>query len=225
MSTAGEIPTHHPNTVSSGYFTYDIVAGILTFVAVVCVALRFVHRSRTSDYRWDDWAVLASAVFDVGVLIGTFLISAPSIAGAGYHIATYSVPELNNYLKIALACNVLYNVSVAFSKASILFFYRRIFSIDGQFLLFMRFMGVLIVGNCLAAAFGLIFADNPVQAQWNVGMPYTTFNDRTFWTIMAVVNIVLDVMILGVAQFKVWKLRMSARRKLLISLVFLLGAL
>jgi len=56
-------------------------------------------------------------------------------------------------------------------------------------------------------------------------MKYTTFNDRAFWTTMAVINIVLDVMILGIAQFKVWKLRMSARRKLLISLVFLLGAL
>ena len=225
MSTAGEVPVLHPNAVSPGYLKYDIVAGILTLVAAACVALRFVHRGRTSDFRWDDWAVLAGLFFDVGVLICTFLISAPSIAGAGYHIFTYTVPQLNAYLKLALAADVLFNVSVAFSKGSILLFYRRIFSIDGQFRMFMRIMGVLIVANCLAAAFGLIFADNPVEAQWNVGMPYTTFNDRAFWTAMGAINIALDIAILAIAQYKVWQLRMDTRRKLLISSVFLLGAL
>lgn len=225
MSTATEVPTLHPDKISHGYLVYDIVACILTFLAAVCVALRFVHRARTNDFRWDDWAILASLVFAVGVLVGTLLISVPSIAGAGYHITTYTIPQLNNYFKLALASDVLYNFSVAGSKASILFFYRRIFSIDGQFLVFMRIIGGLIVANCLAAALGLILSDNPVQAQWNVGMPYTTINGPAFWTTMAVMNIVLDILILGIAQIRVWKLNMSLQRKLLISSLFILGAL
>jgi hypothetical protein len=225
MSTSSEIPVLHPNAVSPGYTKYDIVACVLTFLAAICVALRFAHRSRNRDYALDDWTALASLVFAVGVLIGTILISIPSIAGAGYHITTYTVAQLNNYLKLALASDVLYNFSVAGSKASIVFFYHRIFSIDDHFMIFMRIILVLIVRNCLAAALGLIFADRPVQSQWNVGMPYTFINDRAFWTAMAVVNIVLDMLILGIAQFKVWKLNMSLRRKVLVSFVFMLGAL
>ncbi|PCG93877.1 hypothetical protein PENOC_085580 [Penicillium occitanis (nom. inval.)] len=224
MSTSSEIPILHPNAVSPGYTKYDIVACVLTFVAAVCVALRFAYRSHKRDYALDDWMALAALVFAVGVLIGTILISIPSIAGAGYHITTYTVAQLDNYLKLALASDVLYNFSVAGSKASIVFFYHRIFSIDYHFRIFMRIILILIVGNCLAAALGLIFSDRPVQAQWNVGMPYTSINDRAFWTSMAVVNIVLDMLILGIAQFKVWKLNMSLRRKVLVSFVFMLGA-
>lgn len=225
MSTTGVVePPHHPNAVSSGQLVLDIVACIFAFLAAMS-ALRFFQRGHNADFWWDDWTVLAAFVFTVGASVATLMVSAPSIAGAGYHITTYTIPELNNYFKLVLAINVLYNLSVAGSKASIVLFYRRIFSADRQFLIFMRIMGVLIVCNCLAAVLGLIFSDNPVQAQWNVGMPYTSINDRAFWTVMAVVNILLDIMILGIALMKVWKLHMSQRRKLFISSVFLLGAL
>ncbi|ESZ89959.1 hypothetical protein SBOR_9649 [Sclerotinia borealis F-4128] len=216
---------HHPNAVSPGYVTYDIVACILTFIATICVVLRFIHRSRTKDYMLDDWAILLSLIFDIGVLIGTLLISAPSVSGAGYHITAYTIPELNMYFKLALASNVLYNMLVNASKASILLFYRRIFSVDRQYLVFMRFMAVIIPLNCLAAVCGLIFSTNPVRAQWNVGMPHSSMNDRLFWTIMAVVNILLDILILGIALVKVWNLHMSWRRKAITSTVFLLGGL
>lgn len=215
----------HPDKVSPGYKKYDIIASVLTFVAALCVVLRFIHRSRTNDYRWDDWTALASTIFSIGTLIGTLLISAPGIAAAGYHIDTYTIPQLNTYMKLALSTDVLYNFSVACSKASVVLFYNRIFSIDTHFAIFIRIILVLMVGNCLAAVLGLIFADNPVEAQWNVGMPFTSINDKVFWAVMAVVNIVLDILILGIAQLKVWKLRLSMRKKLLVSLVFTLGAL
>jgi len=224
MSTASGVPQHHPDAVSPGYTKYDIIACIFTFLAASCVALRFYHRSRSNDYKWDDWAVLVSLIFTIGVLIGTLLISAPSIAGAGYQITTYTIPELNTYFKIALASDVLYNFSVAASKASIVLFYHRIFSVDQKFLLFMRIVGFLIMGNCLTAALGLIFSDNPVQAQWNVGMPHTSINERAFWTCMAVINILLDTMILAVPLVKLWSLHLSTQRKLLISSLFVLGA-
>jgi hypothetical protein len=225
MPSTGVVPAHHPNAVSPGYLLCDIVAGILTLVATVCVSLRSVHRLRATDFAWDDGAILISLVFSIGALIGTFLASAPSIAAAGYHITAYTVPELNTYSKLALAVEVLYNCSVAGSKASILLFYNRIFSVDRQFLLFMRFMILLILSNCLVCVIGLIFSTNPVQAQWTVGIPHTSINGPVFWTVMAVVNILIDIMILGIALLAVWKLRMSMHRKLMISLVFLLGAL
>jgi energy-converting hydrogenase Eha subunit A len=226
MSTADELPTLHPHAVSPGAFVHIIIACIFTLLAAICVVLRFVQRRRSREFWWDDWAILGSLVFAFGgVLVCTLLISAPSIGAAGYHINTYTVDQLNTYFKLMLAANVLYNPSIALSKASILFFYRHIFSVDGQFLMFMRIMGFFIIGNCLAAMLGLIFSSNPVEAQWNVGLPATTINGPAFWAVMAVVNIVLEMAILAIAQIKVWKLQLSPRKKLLISGVLLLGAL
>lgn len=45
-------------------------------------------------------------VFTVGVLNGTILISRPSIAVAGCHINTYTVAQLDNHLKLALATDL-----------------------------------------------------------------------------------------------------------------------
>jgi hypothetical protein len=86
-------------------------------------------------------------------------------------------------------------------------------------------MAFFLVGSCLASIFGLIFTTDPVEAQWNVGMAFTSIDTKPFYITMATVNILLDVAILGMVQKKVWRLQLDSRRKLLVSLVFLLGAL
>lgn len=238
----------HPNQVSYGYLTYCITAGVLTLLATVCVGLRFVQRLRNADLWWDDWTIVAALVFAIGVFITDILAALPSLGGAGYHINTYTIDQLNTWAKVSitpinatiivcieftdaicnqidLASEVLYNPSITFSKVSMLLFYRRIFSVDGHFLLFMRIMMFLVVGTCLAAVFGLIFADNPVQAQWNLEMPHNSINLMSFVIAMAVINIVWDMAILGMVQGKVWGLHLDNRRKLLVSLLIILGAL
>lgn len=224
-TTSAATPPHHANAVSPGLLVYDIVTCIFTFLGTVGAALIFIHRVHNTDHWWDNWVALASLVVTLCALVGTLMISASSIYGAGYYLTTYTISELNISFKLALASDILYNSSVAGSKASIVFFYRRIFSVDHQFLRCIHIIGVVIVGSVLASVFGGIFLDNPVETQWYVGKPYTSVNARAFWTIVAVANIFMDTMILGIALVKVWKLRMSRRRKLFMSSVFFLGAL
>lgn len=111
------------------------------------------------------------------------------------------------------------------SKVSVLLFYKRIFSIDRKFRVSLGITVFLIVAYFLSAAAGLIFATNPVNAQWKYWLPHTSISDKPFWLAMAVINISLDVVILAIPQTKVWKLQLSTRKKALVSLVFLLGAL
>ncbi|KAI3337571.1 hypothetical protein HD806DRAFT_529133 [Xylariaceae sp. AK1471] len=50
-------------------------------------------------------------------------------------------------------------------------------------------------------------------------------NTKPFYIVTAVVNILLDAAILGFAQIKVWGLHLDHKRKLLLSLMFLIGTL
>ncbi|KAI0553286.1 hypothetical protein F4679DRAFT_532668 [Xylaria curta] len=219
------MPNSHPNRVSTGYRNYNIISGILTLFSTICVTLRFIQRRRTGNLWWDDWTTLSAFILAFGVFITNILISIPSIGAAGYHIDTYSLEQLSTWAKIGLAAEVLYNLSVSQSKISVLLFFRRIFSIDTHFLIFMRVMLFFILGITTSSVFGLIFSDNPVQAQWDFSIPHTTINTKPFYIISAIVNILLDAAILGFAQLKVWKLQLDRSRKLLLSLVFLIGGL
>lgn len=212
-------------------------------IAAICVVFRFIQRYKIRDFRGDDWTILGSFVFGMGVFITNILISLPSLGAAGYHINEYSLSQLHVWAKVGgsiiytflaelietlqlgLAAETLYNPSIALSKISALLFYRRIFSADGQFLIFMRIMIFLIVAQFLSSVIGLIFSYNPIEAQWIVEMPHTTINTKAFYITTAVINILLDIAILGIAQVKVWQLHLDTKRKVLLSLVFLLGAL
>lgn len=129
------------------------------------------------------------------------------------------------FLQIALANNIIYNASITLSKASVLCFYYRIFGIDRAFRLQLHTVGILLVGYFLAAFFGLIFATDPVRAQWDLTIPHSSIHNKAFWCSMAVINMALDLIILAIPQARVWRLKLSFRRRVLVSLVFFLGAL
>ncbi|KAI0187508.1 hypothetical protein F4808DRAFT_454343 [Astrocystis sublimbata] len=198
----------HPNHVSVGYRNYDIITAVFIVLCTPCVILRFIQRRRIHEIWWDDWTILPM-----------------SSAGTGYHIETYSLAQLSTWAKLVLPSEVLYNVSVGLSRTSVLLFYRRIFSVDARFLIFMRIMLFLIVGTTLSAVFGLIFSYNPVQAQWDFSLPHTTIDTNAFYIAVAVINILLDLSILAFAQYRLWNLHMQHNRKLLLSIVFLFWAI
>lgn len=127
--------------------------------------------------------------------------------------------------QICLASEVLYNFSIALSRVSVVLFYRRIFSIDGHYSIFTRVMLFCIPASGLAAVIGLICTDDPVRAQWNVLLPHTSINTNAFYEANAAINIVFDLAIYGLVQHKVWHLKVSMDRKILLSLLLLVAAL
>ncbi|KAK7225806.1 hypothetical protein V2G26_013809 [Clonostachys chloroleuca] len=218
MSAADFVP--HPDGISPLYVTCIIEASVMTGLSTLCVLLRFIQRHST-EYGWDDWFILGALVFAYGFLATTVL--AATLVHAGYHITGYTIPELETYMKIALANNTIYNASMFLSKASVLFFYSRIFSIEKMQKLQLRIIGAVCFGHFLSAVCGLIFAYNPIHAQWTLTIPSTSINQKPFWCASGVINIVLDLIILAIPQARVWRLQLSSRKKILLSLVFLLG--
>ncbi|KAI1322481.1 hypothetical protein F5Y16DRAFT_39997 [Xylariaceae sp. FL0255] len=216
--------TPHPNRASQTFEGISISLGILTCLAIVSVALRFIQRMRAAGLWWDDWTILGALVFAIGVFINTVVATLPQYGASGYHITEYTIPQLDTWFKIALIGEVLYNFSTALSRISVLLFYRRIFSVDKSFLLFMSVMIFLISSTALAAVFGLIFQDYPAQAQWNVLLAHTSINSEAFYDTTATLNIIYDLAVFILIQRKVWELQLGTSRKALLSFLLLLGA-
>ncbi|PHH89733.1 hypothetical protein CDD83_5405 [Cordyceps sp. RAO-2017] len=220
-STSSAAHTLHPDHISPRHVTFLAVASTLTALATTCTVLRFVQRL-SIGFWWDDWFILAASAFAIGSLV-TIILSA-TVVHAGYHFAEYAISEINIFMKIALANNIIYNASISFSKASVIYFYYRIFGTYRALRLQLRIVSGLVALNFLAAVLGLVFATSPVRAQWDILVPHTTIHNKAFWSSMAIINISLDIVILAIPQARVWRLTLSFRRRVLVSLVFLLGA-
>ncbi|KAI1496240.1 hypothetical protein F5X99DRAFT_400945 [Biscogniauxia marginata] len=97
------------------------------------------------------------------------------------------------------------------------------FPIQSRLFFWMRVMGGIVIAYFLAAVLGLIFSYNPIEAQWKFWLPHTSINIVAFWLTMGVLNALIDVAILTIPQSRVWKLQMDTKRKILVSLVFMVG--
>ncbi|KAI1486254.1 hypothetical protein F5X96DRAFT_256361 [Biscogniauxia mediterranea] len=222
MASATQPTQGHPDRISEEHTVTLGINAAMTFLATLTVSLRFISRRITvRHFWWDDWAILAS--LSVSLIFLSLDVVIATVGGAGYHIQTYSRDQLSTYLQISLANTVLYNASITLSKLSVLFLYHRIFSIENWLYKWILVMGGLLAGYFLAAAFGLIFSTSPVEAQWKFWLPHTTIDRKPFWLTMGVANLLFDIIILCIPQSRVWKLQQSRKRRILISLVFLLG--
>ncbi|KAK6858405.1 hypothetical protein PG995_006104 [Apiospora arundinis] len=213
----------HPDRVSEREIDVIALTAVFTLLASILVVARFIARKWTPGVKlwWDDWAILASMFASVAFLV--LGVVDRTVGGAGYHIDTYSREQLSTFFQLSLAVTVVYNVSLVFSKLSVLYLYQRIFSIERNLFIWIQVMKGFLVAYLLAAAGGLIFTTNPVYAQWKYWIPHTTIDKLPFYITIGTANLLSDVVILAIPQSRVWKLQQSLKKRLSLSLVFLLG--
>ncbi|KAJ5608676.1 hypothetical protein N7528_009243 [Penicillium herquei] len=213
-----------PSGIEHGNVNLVIITAVFTFLATVAVLLRFISRRISMSVKWDDWFSLIALILAYGCLVVTVLDA--TIAHGGYNIEYYSAATLEKFLKITLAENVLYAASISFSKAAVLLLYHRIFNIKKSFRIASWFVGFLIAGYFIAGECLLIFAYTPIEAQWKPWLPNSAnFNIVATWYVMSSINMVVDFLILCLPQPVVWRLKMSRKKKILVSGLFCFGIL
>ncbi|KAJ5887304.1 hypothetical protein N7504_011351 [Penicillium tannophilum] len=213
-----------PTGIEYGNGIVVAITTIFTVLAIVAVILRFISRRISMSVKWDDWFSLIALIFAFGCFIVTLLDA--TIAHGGYDIEYYSAATLERYLKLTLAENVLYAASISFSKAAVLLLYHRIFKIQKSFRVASWTVGFLIGGYFIASECLLIFAYDPIEAQWKPWLPYSAnFDIIESWTVMSSINMVVDFLILCLPQPVVWRLKMSRKKKVLVSGIFCFGIL
>ncbi|RAK99578.1 uncharacterized protein BO80DRAFT_119173 [Aspergillus ibericus CBS 121593] len=191
-------------------------------ISTISVALRLLCRKITgTKVFFDDYLIIVALVFLYGVsLAGVVLL----YNGLGTHIHFVPAADLVVYLKVLATGSFLYPLCIAFTKLSILALYKRIFSIRPM-ILAANTVGALVIlwcfGVCLIGTVTCI----PLQKLWDPSIPGGCINLAKFYYGLQIPNIVTDAVILVLPMKHVWELQVPRSQKVMLTGIFLLGAL
>ncbi|KAI8959047.1 hypothetical protein F5Y11DRAFT_17077 [Daldinia sp. FL1419] len=196
------------------------VVGIV--ISTIAVAARFWSNAMTASLRlwWDDWAILTTMVAShTYIAIHLYWTT----IGLGKHQSMIS-PEFACAENIAsrVSQNV-YALCICFVKISGLLFYARIFKISRIFVASLRVVGAITIVWCIASILVPWSFCNPVQKPIHPSIPGECFHSIAWYYTSTFINCALDLAILILPLPIIWKLQMAFRRKLILSLLFLVG--
>ncbi|KAL8786043.1 MAG: hypothetical protein Q9213_003026 [Squamulea squamosa] len=212
METIHGLGVHGPAIIGSGC--------AFTILAVLAVGLRIgSKRLAHSPFGLDGWLLVAALLLYVTAEI---LVIRSDILGR-----EASSPEdtlYQTYLKYVYIYSVFYFLVVALVQISILFFYRRIF-IPTSFHLTSGILIAICICWCITAlVIEIGYPGHPI-GYFFPGSAETNFNVvyENFWLAMAIIETLLEVIILILPIRELYQLQLSLKKKLLCSLIFALG--
>jgi hypothetical protein len=110
-------------------------------------------------------------------------------------------------------------------KVSILLLYRSLFPTSGIDLA-TKIIGAISIAWGTETALVGIFSCTPVKAFWDMAVTEKKcINTAAFFIANSAVHVVIDITILILPVRKVWGLKMSIQKKVVVSFMFLLGGL
>ncbi|KAJ8110395.1 hypothetical protein OPT61_g6750 [Boeremia exigua] len=235
--------TRHTTNAPNLHQGLKFVGTFTTLFAFISVALRLYTRLRITKngIQLDDYMILGGLLCSVILLCLNFprmsrqnsawersitkLLKDMS-SGLGYHIWDVTADTfLSPFQKLTLAGTIFYAISLAFTKASILFFYLRL-APQKWFRLLVRILLIIVVAYATAYTTVSIFGCNPVAASWDLRLaPGARCFDRyTKYMTLSVLNIIIDLLVLLLPIPVVLPLQMPLRQKISVCLIFATGS-
>ena len=164
--------------------------------------------------------------------------------GEGYHAEDLSHKEIEQYAQVSspttlssaayvddtdfnktlFAFFFLQTTTVTFIKVSLLFSYWRTFAIQ-RFRCATYALGAVILANAIENVLGFTFQCTPIKKFWNPMLPGHCIDQSLFITLASVFYMLTDFAIYLMPIPVIWRLQMTGRRRLEISIVFLIGGL
>ncbi len=120
---------------------------------------------------------------------------------------------------------MVYLISLLGYKMSILVLYIRLFGVNRSFQRFSQLTMFVICGYLFANLFTQIFGCSPRSKYWNPDTPGHCINYTKAGLVYGSMNIASDLFILVLPLPVLWRLKLSRREKVLISLIFMSGAM
>lgn len=130
-------------------------------------------------------------------------------------------PAQPNYI-----ITILYPLVLLFLKSALLLEWSRIFVPSGTRNLFWWLSNTLVILNVsfyLAMFFGWAFSCSPVELFWKPWVPGTCVNMLVLDLINGAFNLVTDLALLILPQHVIWKLHISTKKRLGVSVIFAIG--
>ncbi|CCD55779.1 hypothetical protein BofuT4_P153410.1 [Botrytis cinerea T4] len=131
--------------------------------------------------------------------------------------------EIVRFLKCLFGVQVGYPIAIAAIKFSILFFYRRIFSI-GPTKLPLVLLGAVVAAWAIAMIIMGIFSCRPVRGFWmREEIPTVCMSEVTYLLAVAIPNVVTDIVLIIFPLPILWSLKVTMSHRIALSGIFLIG--
>lgn len=125
-----------------------------------------------------------------------------------------------------MATMTTYSLTITCVKISILLLYRRIFT-TAPFKTVSLIVGIACVFWFVIEVFMNVFQCRPFAAAFDPTLLFTDhcIDLQSFYSSVTIANLGLDVVVLYLPLYMVWKLKFPTKQKLMLSGIFLLGGL
>ena len=126
-------------------------------------------------------------------------------------------------MKILLASECVYDVSITFIRLSVVLFYYRIFGRDRWFKIHLLITSAILIAWFIAFTVLAVFQCVPGARQWDYSIPGHCY--RLYGTFVGVTipNIFVDVLLLVLPLPMFWKLQIKLKKKTALIVNFVLG--
>ncbi|KAH8758528.1 hypothetical protein F5882DRAFT_480263 [Hyaloscypha sp. PMI_1271] len=175
---------------------------------------RLIRQSRTSS----DFTIIAGLIFSASVT--AMVLYSPRLGLGRQEVPPEQIERL--LISLYVGC-ILYAIAIVVIKISILLLYRSLFPTPGIDLA-TKIIGAVSVAWGLETALVGILSCRPVRAFWDITVTEKEcINTTAFFIANSAAHVIIDVAILTLPIRKVWPLKMSVQKKVVVSFMFLLG--
>ncbi|KAK1977071.1 integral membrane protein [Colletotrichum cereale] len=199
------------------------VSGVVTVCASVFMAMRLTTKvAKLSAWGPDDTVAVVAFVIIIAVYSQSFYFTG---VGLGKEIWTLHDYEITLFLKLLLVLEFVYLVGLAVIKASILFFFLKIFP-DRRFrriLWTVQLLNFLVGLTFVILCFAQCRPFSHFWTGWDGEHEGKCLDLNQIGLIHVALNIALDVLMLALPFTQIYKLQMDMRKKIGVIAMFQAG--
>ena len=144
--------------------------------------------------------------------------------GVGRHIQTLSPGDLIHFKKCLFAVNLVYVAAPVAIKIAALLLYKRIFD-TAKFRYRANVFIAFICAWWFAETITGVFICRPVAGSWNSTLKAECLSARNYDIAYAIFNITIDVAILTLPMWMIWRIKIKTAQKVALTFVFLIGGM
>ncbi|MCJ1311614.1 hypothetical protein MMC25_005287 [Agyrium rufum] len=212
----------HAISVSNGHDASLVIAitTIVLVLAIVSYIFRLCGRWIAGAKLWYDDYVMGLAL-----ILGSLCCVCNYLSlkvGLGQHVRSLTETDIEDYLIIIFALQLISLFTALFNKIGILLFYWRIFP-GRNFHMSIWAVGIYVVLYSIGSAVAFIFQCTPVQGFWHQTATTTCVNQNSLYIATGALNTFSDVFILLMPLPVLMSLQLARQRKVALLFVFSLG--
>lgn len=204
------------------------VSVICSILPVVAVSLRIIsHRVAHRSLSCSDCCAVLAAVFAVG--FQAVFITGVVQCGVGWgHVsdifAAYGTAPIEKLLKLNLALELCWALSLSLSKTSILLLYGQLFR-DSYMVVASRVIATVVLLWAVEVVLASLLICQPIPENWK-HVPGGHCGDQiTIYFINGLANLATDLTVILLPLPHLYRLRMPKHTKVVLSIVLSLGLL